>query len=272
MQLKSEKFTSLSHSFLGSIPVPVPQNMVQAADLLSYHAQPNLPIADLTFDGRIWLLGGMHNTPLWYYYWVVLGVKTPVFLLLLMATGIVAAILSYRKYPFIFLAAFVAIFYCTYSGCFNFFQIGDRHLLAIYPLLFLVAGFAIYKLSRWLSTRVITAFYSVGCLWLLISSAYYFPHSMPYTNEFITDKKTAHWTANMGVIDYCQSADYAEDFIKNNPGYKRPFGDTSHTGKYAVCVYQLFLDAQFSKDPKSLELWNRRPTRTERFVVLIFEE
>ncbi|MBV4359893.1 glycosyltransferase family 39 protein [Pinibacter aurantiacus] len=272
MELKSEKFKALSQSFVGAFPLPVPQNMVQAADQLSYHSQPNLPIGDITFEGRVWLLGGLHTTPLWFYYWVLLGIKTPIFLLLLMIIGAAAAIFSYRKYPFIFLATVVALFYCAYSGYINFFQIGDRHLLAIYPLLFVVAGFAMYKLSEWLSIRQVVAFYCMGFIWLLISEGYYFPHFMPYTNEFITDKKTAHWTANVGVTDYCQSVDFAEDFIKNNPGYKKPFGDTSHNGKYAICVFRLFYDAYFGKDPKSLELWNRRPTRIERFVVLIFDE
>jgi hypothetical protein len=268
---QSERFNSLSKGFTGSIPVPIPANMVHAADMLSYHAQSNLPDKDLTYLGATWLLHSFREPPLWYYYWFLLLVKTPVFLLILFIIGAGFIFVNARKNKFIFLATFVALFYCLYGGLFNKFQIGVRHLLTIYPLFFIVGGLALSVIAGQFSKKYFQTIYCCGCLWILASVLYFFPHFMAYTNEFIPDKKLAHWYVSQCVIDYGQVTEYAEAFRSKNPQYKDPVSDTLHHEKFAVCSGALLFSAYHDKNPNAIKLLKRKPDRIERFVLLIFE-
>ncbi|MBV4359892.1 ArnT family glycosyltransferase [Pinibacter aurantiacus] len=268
---QSERFNSMSKSFLGSIPVPLPINMIHAADMLSYHGQLDIPESDETFIGATWLFRSFHQPPVWYYYWLLLLIITPIFLLMLFSIGTLNVLARAQKNKFVFLATIVALLYCLYGGLFNRFQIGARHLLSMYPLLFITSGYALHVMGNYFSRKNFQIVCGLGGLWMIASVLYFFPHEMAYTNEFITDKRTAHWYVNEGVIDYGQLLEYEQDFRKNNPQYKNPLHDTTKNGKYAISSGALLYFAYRYKDPKSQELLRRKPDRVERFVLLIFE-
>lgn len=268
---QSERFHSLSKGILGNIPLPLPVNMIHAADMLSYHGQLDVGEDDKTFMGATWLFRSFHQPPVWYYYWFLLLVITPIFLLILFIIGTSVAFARAKKDKFIFLLTIVSLFYCLYGGLYNRFQIGARHLLSIYPLLFVIGGYALHVMGNYFSKKNFQLVFYVGCLWMLASVLYFFPHEMAYTNEFLPDKKTAHWYVNEGVIDYGQLLDYEQEFRKNNPQYKNPLHDTTKNGKYAVSSGELLYFAYRDNDPKAQELLKRKPDRVERFVLLIFE-
>ena len=271
---KGECFKSLSNKWIGSLPLPVPQNMIQAADLLNFHSQADISENDRTFSGGTYLFNAFHKDegPIWYYYWILLAVKTPLFLLTLFLTGIASIFFSIQQHKLAFLASFTFIFYFFYGGLFNPFQIGARHILAVYPLLFITAGYAIYRLSQWLPPALFSISMVTGSAWMLFSIGYYFPHLLPYTNELISEKRIAHWYIDEGAIDYGQSEEFAENFLKNNPEYRYPHGDAKQKGKFAITMGSLFTAAWVRNDPKAMELWKKKPDEIKRFVLLIYNE
>lgn len=268
---QSERFHSLSKSFLGGIPIPLPSNIVHAADMLTYHGQFNVPEDDKTFLETTWLFKSFHQPPVWYYYWFLLLVITPIFLLILFIIGMSVTFARAQKDKFFFLATIVLIVFLFYGGLLNRFQIGSRHLLSIYPLFFVICGYALHVVGNYFSKKNFQLFWAIGSLWMFASVLYFFPHEMAYTNEFLPDKRTAHWYVNEGVIDYGQLQDFEKEFRKKNPQYKNPLLDSTKNAKYAMTSGDLLRAAALLKTPRLMELLNRKPDRVERFAFLIFE-
>jgi hypothetical protein len=270
---KSRKITAIQQTWLGEIPIPFPQNLVQAADLLSYHSQPDLPMEELTSNGGVFIFNRYYERDtVWYYYWAVLLFKSPLFVLLLFFTGAMVAIMKWKQFSFHTLSAFIIIFFLFYGGFFNPFQIGSRHLMAIYPLLFVTASLSPWYLSKCLSRRKLNMLMAGGTIWFLISVAYYFPHTFYYTNELILNKKEAHLYFAEGVNDYVLSGSFVQDFMKKNPQYKSLDEATSPDEPIAVTLGTLNKRAFMLKEPLAMELWKRKPDDVKRFVLLIFNE
>ena len=83
-EYKSKRLNSLKNSWLAKIPVPVPQNLVQAVDLLSYHGQPDLAAKQFTYAGGVFIFNNFYPAQtVWYYYWALLVFKMPLFIFLL---------------------------------------------------------------------------------------------------------------------------------------------------------------------------------------------
>jgi hypothetical protein len=272
-EYKSKRLKTLKKSWIASIPIPVPQNLVQAVDLLSYHGQPDIPAAELTYSGGVYLFNHFYKgQSIWYYYWAVMAYKIPLFVLFLFLTGTVASFLMIKKYCLAFLSTFILVFYLFYGGLFNPFQIGARHLMAIYPLIFVSVGFGIYKLSKLISNVAFKSIMITGSIWVCISIGYYYPFTLSYTNELILDKRKAHWYFVPGVNDYVLSYRYAHDFIIKNPEYTNLEDGKQDDSKIAITMGTLFRKVYVEKDPKAIELWNKKPDEVKRFVLLIYHE
>lgn len=272
-EYKSKRLNSLKNSWLAKIPVPVPQNLVQAVDLLSYHGQPDLAAKQFTYAGGVFIFNNFYPAQtVWYYYWALLVFKMPLFIFLLFLLGCFFSITQRHKYSILFLSAFIVIFYLFYGGFFNPFQIGTRHLMAIYPLVFTIAGFGIYKLSQIISNNAFKTLMITGSLWVLFSIGYYFPFTISYTNELILDKKIAFRYFVPGVNDYTLSDNYVHDFKIKNPEYTNLEDGKKDNSKIAITMGRLFRKVYVEKDPKAIELWNRKPDEVKRFVLLIYHE
>jgi hypothetical protein len=101
-----------------------------------------------------YLFGEYRNTGWWYFFPVVVGLKTPIGFLILAICGIVAMARNFRSSPWqqhltlIFALAIMLV--CVLSRL----QVGVRHILAIYPLLAVLSGhgmcalFALAKQTR----------------------------------------------------------------------------------------------------------------------------
>jgi hypothetical protein len=103
-----------------------------------------------------YLLGHYRKTGWWYFFPVVISVKTPIAFLALSGCGIILTLLRFGFGPWqqqltlIFAGAIMAV------GINSRIDLGVRHILPIYPLLALVAGYGTYELL--LLTRRISPF------------------------------------------------------------------------------------------------------------------
>lgn len=272
-ELQSAKFRELEKTWVGSVPIPLPHNVVQAMDMLSFHSDPNLPDEHRTFYGGPYLFNKFYfnDGPKWYYYWVLLILKTPVFPLILFFLGLITLVFGVYKNKLAFIAAFTFLFYFFFSGLFNQFQIGARHMLAVQPLLFITVGVGISQLAKWLERLSFHRVFICGALWTILSVGYFFPFMLPYTNEFIRDKKTAHWYIGEGAIDYHQSEDYLATFLKNHPEFSYPTADQPHTGNFAITTSSLWGQTFIEKNPLAIKLWRRKPDEIRQYAVLIYK-
>lgn len=239
---ESSAFQNLQHrfSFLNALPVPLPEAYVQSLDMIKANAEFGPGKFKSTFNG-VYLFGEMRRTGgFWYYYLVLLFYKMPIGIMLLIAASVFLFIKKFRlqgfagKYMFLVIPA---VFYWMILSFFNPFQIGVRHLLLVFPLLYIALGKLFeYVANARLQYKLLVA----GAIaYSFISVAMYYPYIIPYTNEFISNKKTVYEKILDSSIDFGQCDASASDFIAAHPGYKNP-SPVPQPGKYALPMDHVF--------------------------------
>jgi hypothetical protein len=139
--------------------LPAPRFFTGLATLWSHNATGHVS----------YLLGRTSRTGFWYYYPVVLALKTPLAFLLL-------AIAGCRRFSTALVFS-AAILICAFASRIN---IGVRHILPIYVGLAVVAGSAAVSMLQRRAGRWILA----GLLvWQIASGALQHPDYLAYTNE-----------------------------------------------------------------------------------------
>jgi hypothetical protein len=134
------------------------------------------------------LLGEFHIYGWWYFFPVVLAVKTPVAFLLLCGAGYVYLARRFRK-PWVWQCwvpgdlAPVILAVCMPSTI----DLGVQHILVIYPMLSIIAGLGATSLLQTIGRRRVAYASGVGLLllWQTLSSALAHPDYLAYFNEFV---------------------------------------------------------------------------------------
>ena len=130
------------------------------------------------------LLGRVSNDGWWYFFPVTFLLKTPVPLLALL--GIAAA--TRRRHPRPWrdeLVLWLPVGICAAVAVARALNIGHRHLLPIYPFLFVAAG----RVADWafppsaVRARAPALVVSVLCGWHVAATALIHPHYLAYVNE-----------------------------------------------------------------------------------------
>jgi hypothetical protein len=192
---------------------------------------------------RTFLLGELSDRPLRGYFLVTFLLKTPVPLLLLAALALLRIRrLSLRDAAFLWLPVAVYVAFTFTRGL----QIGHRHLLPVYPFLFVAAGEAAARLSSWRRPAGLALATALG-LWYAGGTLRQHPHHLAYFNEIaggpgngwrlLVDsnldwgqdlKRLAAWMRANGVtrikLSYFGSADpsYYGIVSETLPGYTAP--------------------------------------------------
>jgi hypothetical protein len=155
------------------MPLPAPELVNGIRQLMKHNAEGHMS----------YLLGKFSLTGFWYYYPVVLAVKTPLGFLLLLGTGLA---LACRKrtdaqgawLPLAFAAGILLTAACSRIN------IGVRHILPVYMAFSLVSAVAAIRLLReaparkWVRYGLLAA-----AVWFAASSLASHPDYLAYTNE-----------------------------------------------------------------------------------------
>ncbi|GGG93416.1 glycosyl transferase [Silvibacterium dinghuense] len=193
------------HFDIGAIATRDPQTQVHLQHVLSRLGPLRLPASILTnhfpayafveslrtasymraHPPQGYLFGHLYNGGLWYFFLVILLVKTPLPFLLLGIPGIVLGIRQLWKahdgYALVPLAGIVfPVLVATLSHV----NLGVRHVLVVYPFLAMLAALSLLKLQSILKRR--WAAYSIAALllgWQLASCLYISPDFLTYLNE-----------------------------------------------------------------------------------------
>ena len=155
-----------------STPLPLTETIMGVRDLYRHNA--------LGID--MYLLGQWSQSGWWYFFPIVLAVKTPVGLLLLAIGGCGLVLRRWRvaAWQQVLTVAFpiVILLVCMTARI----DLGVRHILPIYPLLAIVGGYAIVAFFR--HSRLTVAAAALAIAWVVIDSWRAHPDYLAHFNEF----------------------------------------------------------------------------------------
>jgi hypothetical protein len=155
-----------------AMPLPLTEAMMGVRDLVRHNA--------IGID--MYLLGQWSQSGWWYFFPVVLAVKTPIGLLLLAIGGFGLVLRRWRNVPWqqILTAAFpiVILLVCMVGRI----DLGVRHILPIYPLLAIVGGYTVTALFRHSRPAVVVGALLVA--WVVADSGRAHPDYLAHFNEF----------------------------------------------------------------------------------------
>ncbi|MGA2769356.1 MAG: glycosyltransferase family 39 protein [Bryobacteraceae bacterium] len=161
-----------------------------------------------------WLLGEYRTNGWWYFFPVVVAVKTPIAFLLLCFIGFfclarqsVAKIRWQEWVPGV--CVLVILLICMTSRI----DLGVRHILPIYPLLAMVAGLGLTRLFEAGRARKAAAAWGlVLALWLVVSSMWSHPDYLAYFNELAGGKP--EWVLAESDLDWGQDLQRLSNKLK----------------------------------------------------------
>jgi 4-amino-4-deoxy-L-arabinose transferase-like glycosyltransferase len=157
---------------------------------LMVHGSGILPRCD-TF-----LLGRISPDGWWYFFLVTFFLKTPLSLLLLLAASLWGVRFRRqgfgRNEAFLLIPVLLGFTFVSAAGIQN----GHRHLLPIYPFLFVLAGRSVLQLPRNVPTALV--------LWYVGASLWVFPHHLSYMNEMVLGPGNGHRVLVDSSLDWGQ--------------------------------------------------------------------
>src|SRR5262249_20349793 len=130
-----------------------------------------------------YLLGEHRMTGWWYFFPVVVAVKTPLGFLILTGVGTVLVLRRSRNIPWqqcLTVIFPIAIFLVCMTSRIN---LGVRHILAVYPMFSVLAGFGIAQLTSSRQRRVWVVAGSLLLAWAVVDSIIVHPDYLAYFNQ-----------------------------------------------------------------------------------------
>lgn len=215
---KSVAFNQLQQLFLKmfpDFPVPLPSSYIDSMDIVIYSDQLGGGVKG-SLNGAPYVLGKHNKNGFWYYYFVAMGFKVPIATLLLWFSSTFVFVKRFTRrsffttdiyflLPILYFVIYLNLFYST--------QVGIRHILTIFPLLFLFSGKLIDSLITHQKQFIIFSLLSYQA----ISVLSYFPHFLPFTNEFITEKRLAYKKIADTNICYGEGGKFLQAYFTKNP-------------------------------------------------------
>jgi len=202
-------------TWLGEIPVPLPENYVMGIDLQKSD-----------FERRLWsyLAGEWRKGGWWYYYLYALAIKVPLGTWLLAAMALVAGLSlpgysAARRDEIVVLAPLVVVLVLvSLQTGFNHHM---RYVLPIFPFAFVWIGKVARALDR--NHRLLASAAAAALGWSILSSLQVYPHSLSYFNELIGGPAGGHAHLDNSNVDWGQDLLYLKRWLDRHPE-ARPLG------------------------------------------------
>jgi hypothetical protein len=236
----------------------------------------------------------------WNYFVVAFLIKTPVGTLVLIAASLVfyrvGSPLGRREALFL-LVPVAVIFFATTQAKVN---IGLRHVLPVYPFLFVLASrLATVHFRHWLTSFVV----AVPLVFTAISSLRIAPHRLAYFNEFVGGPAQGYYYLADSNLDWGQDLKGVKTYMEkeNLPMIYLSYHGTAPPSYYgvryqyvpgawplewpppadkvpastprkvlAISVYNL-QDVAFSYDPLFRWLWERKPIAKIGYSIFVYD-
>lgn len=216
----SNTFQQLQEGFgwAANLPLPLPSPFLVGIDTVTFFDEYGGGTPESSFPAATILYHSEPGKAYWYFYPLSFLFKTPIPTLAFIVLSLVFVFKS-RNRSFLqhheFFVLTPVLFFFTVISFFYHIQVGIRHLLFLYPFLYIVCGKLLYEAATWRKLKPVLL---VGLCWLMGSVYYYHNAFLSYTNEFVLDKTNAFRLVGAANIDYGQAYDFAKAYITNNPG------------------------------------------------------
>lgn len=170
-----------------------------------------------------YLLGRLSNSGWWYYYPVSFVLKTPLPLLLLFGWSLAALARRWREQPrnLVLLLPLLVYLLVAMTSKTN---IGNRHILPIYPFVALLAAQVAAAGWSWRSAR--TRLVLALLFWQVAATVWIAPHYLAYFNELVGGPKNGY----KYLVD--SSLDWGQD-LKRLAEYRDRHADETFFVSYA---------------------------------------
>ena len=218
MPLKEYHFLSLPfiqlQKIFGFLPMPLPSSYILSMDAsLFFDSIGN--DKKISISNPAYLFGKYYPFGIWYFYFVCLFYKIPIATLLIWLCSFILAIKKFSKFSFFrneFYLLLPVVFYLIYLDFFYTTQLGIRHIIIILPSLFIFSG----VLYSWLNVKGKKWIIFLLLAYQFISVGLYFPHFLPYTNEFILDKKMVYKKLGDTNLDFWEGQNFLKSYLEKN--------------------------------------------------------
>lgn len=197
------------------------------------------------------LWGQISEDGFWLYFPVAFAVKTPLPTLILLVASVGIWIFKRRdrsRELCLFIPVAVYFSLAVYSRL----NIGLRHLLPIYPFLFVLIGGTVAKLWRDRDWRLRGGLILIG-LWYLWSSIHIYPHYLAFFNELVGGSKNGYKVLADSSLDWGQDLKGLKRWMDKN-GVKKiglAYFGTAEPIYYGIDALYLPGSLIFSPRPKS---------------------
>lgn len=181
--LKSNFFRQIQGSWLGAIPLPLPQSFVDTYDLTQFERE------SFTGTASNYLLGELrYQKGFWNYYFVCWAVKTPLLTQILIVATITTAFLrkQYRKLSLVFFIVPSALILLLLSS--SAVQGGYRYLLPVLCVALIASAVLMSTLLKKLPR-----YSAIGCCLILAIPVFMsFSNFLSYSSEWLWPKKNTY--------------------------------------------------------------------------------
>lgn len=200
------KGNRFANSWMGSIPVPLPKNVLLGMDHVKHE-----------YEAKYWsyLRGEHRKGGWWYYYLYAMATKMPLGTLALIGLGFRG--LLFRPWPppsglLSLVPGLVVLVLVSSQTGFNHHL---RYVLPAFPFLFVVASSAVRLLnSRHAWVRAVPVILLASAI---ASSSFRFPHGMSYFNEAVGGPANGWKHLGFSNIDWGQDMYELQDWYQSHP-------------------------------------------------------
>ncbi len=159
-------------------------------------------------------LGKFSKNGNYLFFLIAFLIKTPITTIILFLTSVKIMIekKEYSENYFLLLPIFLIFIIISLGSKIN---IGLRHVLGIYPFLFVFSGNSInYFLNN---TNLKKILFGILILWYLLTAILIFPHHLEYFNELIGGPNNGYKYLIDSNLDWGQDKKYLEKYLEKNP-------------------------------------------------------
>ena len=187
--------------------------------VLEHRLLPEALVAGYSYNLKIWkhaayLLGQISYDGFWHYFPVAFGVKTPIPTLLLLAAALGMYLMKRRRLSTDCWLMLPALIYFSLA-VFSRFNIGVRHILPVYPFLFVLLGGVTQQLWRDGSRTIRVSLLLLG-LWYVGASLSIYPHYLSYFNELAGGPNNGHKVLLDSNLDWGQDLKGLKQWMEGN--------------------------------------------------------
>ncbi|MFY9484326.1 MAG: glycosyltransferase family 39 protein [Patescibacteria group bacterium] len=212
----------------------IPRDYFKGLALVLTHAK----YGDASF-----LLGKRSLEGWWYYFPVLFSAKTPIPTLIVVAMGIAVALSAKRKDPKVVFLLLATVGYLGFA-MFSRANIGLRHILPIYPLLFVLSGTLAIAKNQWLKITIPI----ILSVFLVIEFVRSYPYYLSYFNQLYGGTENGYAIATDSNIEWGQDLKRIKSYIDSH-NLDKPYLEYYWDGLSSVNYYGI--NSKFLSDFRS---------------------